>query len=238
MCLETIQQLAANREEWNLRVAVNQTVVSPEGMTHYRMLRDIMSEYGVNVHLVMAYSQSATYSTESEVNVAPKEVGRFDTFGDFSDELLAELFDEFEEDLKTFDFKERLAKRYYLEGIRNRLLHDVGSPNPPCVALSSHLRIFPNGDVPTCQMNSQVVGNLKQEGFDELWYGARALANREWVEQCSGCWAECEVIPSAIYTLDIALPKALRAQPRSVPQPANSAVEGGIGEEPQVFQIK
>jgi hypothetical protein len=37
------------------------------------------------------------------------------------------------------------------------------------------------------------------------------LANRQWVRDCSGCWAECEVTPSAFLTLDIALPAGFRA---------------------------
>jgi MoaA/NifB/PqqE/SkfB family radical SAM enzyme len=232
MCMRTLRELAEHRDEWNVRVAVNQTVVDPEGAEHYYKLRDLLKPLGVHVHLIMAYSQSATYSAERETNVAPVEVGSFDTFGEFSDEMLTTLFDAFEKDLEAFDYRERIAKRYYLERIRNRLLHERGSPNPACVALSSHLRIFPNGDVPTCQMNSEVVGNLCDEGFDQVWYGARALANREWVTQCAGCWAECEVLPSAVFTLDLALPARLRSSPRSQPQDRSDASYAGPHGEP------
>jgi hypothetical protein len=30
-----------------------------------------------------------------------------------------------------------------------------------------------------------------------------ARSQREWVDACSGCWAECEVMPNAIYSGDI-----------------------------------
>lgn len=30
-----------------------------------------------------------------------------------------------------------------------------------------------------------------------------AAAQREWVDACGGCWAECEVMPSALYSGDI-----------------------------------
>ena len=28
-------------------------------------------------------------------------------------------------------------------------------------------------------------------------------ASRGWVDRCPGCWAECEVVPNAIYTGDV-----------------------------------
>jgi MoaA/NifB/PqqE/SkfB family radical SAM enzyme len=61
-------------------------------------------------------------------------------------------------------------------------------------------------DVPTCQFNSNIVGNLRKAPFDEIWKSANAIAQREWVGKCPGCWAECEVLPSAIYSLDLIKP--------------------------------
>jgi MoaA/NifB/PqqE/SkfB family radical SAM enzyme len=114
--------------------------------------------------------------------------------------------DEVEKDTQSLPFGERLAKRYYLRGIRNRLIEKRGTPNPKCVALTSHLRIFPNGDVPTCQFNSKVVGNLRESSFNDIWTSVTAAEQRSWVKRCPGCWAECEVLPSAIYTLDLLKP--------------------------------
>jgi MoaA/NifB/PqqE/SkfB family radical SAM enzyme len=101
------------------------------------------------------------------------------------------------------------------------LLQAKGDPNPKCVALNAHLRIFPNGDVPTCQFNSKIVGNLRRQSFAEVWSGARMAEQRRWVNACPGCWAECEVLPSAIYTIDL-LKEAVRSRPRitATPQPA------------------
>ncbi|MGE3775997.1 MAG: SPASM domain-containing protein, partial [Pirellulaceae bacterium] len=92
---------------------------------------------------------------------------------------------------------------YHLRGIRNRLLYKSAVPNPPCVALNSHLRIFPNGDVPTCQFNTERIGNLRRQSFQEIWHGSKSENQRQWVRECPGCWAECEVVPNAIYTLDL-----------------------------------
>lgn len=62
------------------------------------------------------------------------------------------------------------------------------------------MRLFPNGDVPTCQFNSRIVGNLRAASFAEVWGSAQATEQRDWVRRCPGCWAECEVLPSAVYT--------------------------------------
>ena len=113
------------------------------------------------------------------------------------------MLDEVERDIESYPPAERAAKRYYLRGIRNRLLHCKGAPNPPCVALGSHMRLFPNGDVPTCQFNTRKVGNLRRQLFEQVWFGEDIEPQRRWVRNCPGCWAECEVLPSALYTGDL-----------------------------------
>ena len=214
MVMETIRALAPQQKKLGLRLGVNQTIVDAEGAEHYRKLREVLKPYGVHNNVVLAYDMSATYNMEKEVDVAPTEIGQFTTFGEFTDQNLRDLLDEVEQDTKSLPFGERLAKRYYLRGIRNRLLEKRGTPNPKCVALTAHLRIFPNGDVPTCQFNSRVVGNLRQSSFKEIWNSIAATEQRGWVKRCPGCWAECEVLPSAIYTLDLLKPSFAKGPTR------------------------
>ncbi len=206
MVMETIRALAPHQKRLRLRLGVNQTIVDAEGADHYKQLREVLRPFGVHNNVVLAYDMSATYNMEKDVDIAPKEIGQFTTFGEFTDDNLRDLLNEVEEDAKSLPFGERLAKRYYLKGIRNRLLKKQGTPNPKCVALKAHLRIFPNGDVPTCQFNSHVVGNLRSSSFKEIWSSVAAAEQRTWVKKCPGCWAECEVLPSAIYTLDLLKP--------------------------------
>src|SRR5262249_54216466 len=100
----------------------------------------------------------------------------------------------------------RFGKRYYLRGLLARLRGERNPrPTPRCVALRSHLRILPDGSVPVCQFNTERVGNLLEQDFDELWKGPTTRASRNWVDGCPGCWAECEVMPSALYTGDLLL---------------------------------
>lgn len=203
-CMETIKALAPRRRELKLHIAVNQTIVDAEGASHYARLREVLRPFGIQNHVVMAYDSSATYNLERDVDVAPTEVGKFTTFGTFTTDEIRRLLDEVESDLDQYSWPLRLAKRYYIQGIRNRLVGGGQAvPNPKCVALTSHLRIFPNGDIPTCQFNSRIVGNLRTTSFDEIWTSIQAETQRKWVKRCAGCWAECEVLPNAIYTGDL-----------------------------------
>jgi MoaA/NifB/PqqE/SkfB family radical SAM enzyme len=201
--MRTIEALAPRRKELRLSLAVNQTVVDAAGAAQYRELHAILAPLGIQNQVVVAYRASATYSIAQEANLAPSYPGQFEAFGDISPAELEGLFDAIESDLKSYARADRAAKRYYLDGIRNRLLAQEASPNPPCVAVRAHLRIFPNGDVPICQFNSRRLGNLREETFEEIWFGAPAESARTWVRACPGCWAECEVLPSAVYSGDI-----------------------------------
>src|SRR5262249_26513091 len=175
-----------------------------DGSGEYRKLRDVLQPLGIRNQMVLAYDTSATYSVEDEVDVAPTRVGQFDTFGRLTTADVEALLDAVEQYLPRYPPLERIAKTYYMRGLRSRLLGGGAEPNPRCVALNSHMRLFPNGDVPTCQFNTKRVGNLRRQSFEEVWFGERIGAQRSWVRSCPGCWAECEVLPSAIYTGDLA----------------------------------
>ncbi len=212
--VSTLRTLSPRRKEWRLRIAVNQTIVDAEGGEHYRLLRDFLRPLGIRNHVVMAYDVSATYSLKAEVNAAPRQGGQFTTFGEFSRKQVEELLNEAEEDLVTYPPLDRLGKRYYLRGLRNRLLAGKGFPSPKCVALNSHLRLLPDGSVPTCQFNTFSVGKLRDQSFEEVWFGDRAHKQRAWVRTCPGCWAECEALPNAIYTGDL-ITQSVRSRVKS-----------------------
>lgn len=204
--MKTVEELSKIKDKANLDLAVNQTIVDEEGIEHYELLKEKLGPLGVRHQMVMAYDSSATYSVERNRDVAPKQVGQFTTFGQIDGTKLKRLFESVRADLNSLPWWARLAKSYYLKGIQERLLSDPEATtfsNPTCVALNSHLRIFPNGDVPTCQFNSKIVGNLRERSFSEVWKSASAQSQREWVGKCPGCWAECEVLPSALYSLDL-----------------------------------
>ncbi|MFW6365899.1 MAG: radical SAM/SPASM domain-containing protein [Spirochaetota bacterium] len=201
---DCIKRLAPRRKALNVRIAVNQTIVDGEGISQYEMLNGYLRQFDINNNLVMAYDASATYdSGTSEKNIAPAQIGEFFTYGDFSKSEIENLFKKAERNLKTYPFIEQILKRYYFKGIKNRLLSGKPVPNPTCVALNAHMRLYPDGRVPVCQFHSASIGNLRTDSFHDVWYGRKASAFREWVSKCPGCWAECEILPNAVYSGDI-----------------------------------
>lgn len=204
--IATLDELAPRRKELRLTLGVNQAIVDREGAQHYPRLRDHLASYGIVPRVVMAYEQSATYDTRRELDLMPTERGKLETFGEFGRDEIRELIEEVEKDVDRLPFADRLTRRYYLNGLRERLLGEGDRRVPPCVALSSHLRIFPDGTVPTCQFDTRRVGNLRKTSFERLWWGSDAAAGRERVRACPGCWAECEVLPNALYSGDIIRP--------------------------------
>ena len=202
--IATVRALAPRRRELRLSLAVNQTIVDRESIAHYHALKAELAPLGVENQVVIAYAESATYSLRERHCVRPRYPGELRTFGEFSEAELHALLTAAERDVLDYPLPERLAKQFYLEGARRRLIDGVPSPNPSCVALSSHMRLLPDGTVPTCQFNTAPAGNLRERSFAEVWDSAAARTQRDWVRACPGCWAECEVLPNAIYTGELA----------------------------------
>ncbi len=205
-CLDTVKALAPRQRELKLNIRINQTIADSEGIEHYRKLHELLKQFDVRHQIVMAYNASATYAVERDKTYAPTREELFTPVGQFESSELEKFFDEVRSDASAeLRGPERWIQQYYLDGIRSRMLHNSPKPNPPCAALSSHLRIFPNGDIPTCQFNSHVVGNLRLQSFKEVWQSSLRRTQHEWVKRCAGCWAGCEVQPSAAYSGDLLL---------------------------------
>ena len=199
--MATVKALASLRESAGLHVGVNQVIVSEENIPAYRELKRRLAEINVPVYPVIAnVPTNSLYSKQGPID--PEN--SFRPLGRFSRNALEELFAEFISDSKKIgNFPERLIDRYHLAGLSNRLIKNEMRPNPPCVALRSHLRVLPNGDVPVCLYNGTVVGNLKREPFRDLWHKTEMKARRGWVGRCPGCWQSCESAVSAVYSGDI-----------------------------------
>lgn len=205
--VETVRVLADFRERYGIEVSANHTVISPQSLADNEGLRATLGALGVEVHSVLAYADSAMYGLtlhgkSAEHLIVPRgyplhpKLASVDTVGFVEREL--ERVDEFRSPLL------RRGKRYYLRGLLARLRDDTTpKPQPRCVALRSHIRVLPDGSVPVCQFNTQKVGNLKHQSFAEVWHNEDTREARAWVDGCPGCWAECEVMPNAIYSGDI-----------------------------------
>jgi len=203
LALQTIKVLSSLRQKMKLRLLVNQTIVDEEGIEDYIRLKEYLSPYDIKINSVIAYDTSAMYTCRHEVNLAPVESGKFGTFGKFRPQHVEQLIRVLNQGLEKTPYFNRIAKRYYLRGIHERIVTGKSHPHPKCVALNSHLRIMPNGQIPICQFNTTTVGNFRHQTFDEIWFGEGMEKYRDWVNKCPGCWAECEVLPNAVYSGDI-----------------------------------
>lgn len=93
-----------------------------------------------------------------------------------------------------------LGNRYLVRGEKNRALRGKANPRPPCTALFSHFRLFPDGEVIPCIGLKTSIGNIREESFSRIWKSHLAREIRKLVKTCRGCWIECDILPSAFYS--------------------------------------
>ncbi len=204
---DTVQRLLGLKLRYNLAVSVNHTVISRRSMADHDLLKRKFEPLGVDVHTVLAYKDSAMYGYKRFGKKAADLIDKtgYPLHPNLDSEAAIEfVHDQLRELSDLRDPLLRHGKRYYLRGLLQRLRHKANpQPRPRCVALRSHLRLLPDGSVPVCQFNTEKVGNLVEQSFDEVWHSPPAASSRNWVDKCPGCWAECEVMPSALYTGDL-----------------------------------
>jgi MoaA/NifB/PqqE/SkfB family radical SAM enzyme len=204
---ETVQKLAALRERYGIAVSINHTVISAQSLADHADLLERFGKLDVDVHCVLAYSDSAMYGAKRQGKKAMDLIPLtgYPLHPKLADsDVVGFVRGQLRELKEVRDPMLRIGKRYYLRGLLARLQNTPRPhPNPKCVALRSHIRILPDGSVPVCQFNTEKVGNLRTQSFDEVWHNPTAADSRKWVDGCKGCWAECEVMPSAIYSGDL-----------------------------------
>lgn len=199
--LRTLRTLAELREQYGFYLGVNQTI-SDRNWDHIEPLREAMGELGIPVHYAIATDHYTLYRLNTSKEKEKPNM-RSVSLSDFTPEQLQYIFDQLDRRDAIHDVPEWIVQRYYLHGLKNRLLKGIEYPKPQCIELHNHMRLMPNGDVMTCVYYPNVVGNLRQQTLQEVWNGPAIQPQRQLVKKCNGCWAGCEVKPNAIYTGDI-----------------------------------
>jgi len=198
----TLSALAELRKALGFHLGINATIASASDIARFYDVKEFAREMAIPVYGVIASDPvNALYSNRGIVD--PEN--SIKTPEPFSLESLETFFSRQLADAKrNSNLFERIVDTYHIRGLQNRLLHKIKNPHPRCVALTSHLRILPNGDIPTCLYNSTVVGNLLENSLDDVWFQNESMQKaRAWVNACGGCWQSCESIVNAIYTGDI-----------------------------------
>lgn len=217
---ECVRRLQPMRRR-GISVSINHTIATQQSLEDHSALQQHMQKLGAEVHAVIAYSESAMYSLK-RVGTKASDLISADGYplhpGLTPGPVLEFIENQIQQTLTQKTWAS-FAKRYYWLGLHGRL---QGTPNtirqPRCVALRSHLRLLPDGSVPVCQFNTEKIGNLRDQPFGEVWHGRSTAEARQWVDQCRGCWAECEVLPSAIFTGNL-LQQAVRELWQPAPTP-------------------
>ncbi len=207
VAMETVKWLATEGRKFGVEVSANHTVITPQSLEDNAGIRERMAEYDVDVQSVIAYAESSMYGVKlrgkrADHMIVPKG---YPIHPDLAEaDVIGFVRREMDQVSRYRDYAIRTGKRYYLDGLLQRLEgREDASPNPKCVALRSHIRLLPDGRVPVCQFNTETVGNLLHQSFEEVWEGTDAVHSRNWVDNCPGCWVECEVMPNALYTGDL-----------------------------------
>ncbi len=198
--MRTLHGLIELRDKYGFYVGVNQTITD-KNVDHIEPLREEMAKLDVNVHYAIATDHYTLYRLNT-VKENEKPNMKSVSMSDFSPEQLRYIFEELDRRDGIKDLPEWVVQRYYLHGLKNRLMHGIESPKPQCIELFNHMRLMPNGDIMTCVYYPVVVGNLRKQSLEEVWFGEKIQPQRRVVKNCPGCWAGCEVKPNAIYTGD------------------------------------
>lgn len=199
--LRTLRTLAELREQYGFYLGVNQTI-SDRNWDQIEPLRDAMAEWNIPIHYAIATDHYTLYRMNTTKENEKPDM-RSVSMSDFTPQQLQYIFDQLDRRDAIHDIPEWIVQRYYLHGLKNRLLKGIESPKPSCIELHNHMRLMPNGDVMTCVYYPNVVGNLRTQSLRDVWYGDTIKPQREIVKKCVGCWAGCEAKPNAIYTGDI-----------------------------------
>jgi MoaA/NifB/PqqE/SkfB family radical SAM enzyme len=200
--LHTLEKLKSFRSRKDFEVEINQTIVD-DNLDEADKFAEYISHLGlkINYQLARNFHPSIPKPTEPDAPDCPIYPPLFkDLDKNKLDRLLQRILKE-RQDYESFT--ERLIRRYYITGVRNRLIRDEKYPNPRCVSLYDHVRLDPDGNILICRSDLTSAGNAAKHGFRNVWYGTRTGELRELVDHCKRCWYACESIPNGIYTWDV-----------------------------------
>ena len=206
---KTLLELKNLRKKYDFSVGINQ-IITDLNFDQITPVHEMAEKLQLGFHSTLGIEALPIYNEKKEKR--PISISQqFVPYSNFEEtqlyNILSQLKRVLNQDnkhkLTTRSFIESLSERYFMGGTENRLLYNKNYPNPPCVALFSHVRIMPNGDIIPCSYKTEVIGNLKKTSFHDIWFSENAKRSRQEIKRCGGCWAGCEVKPNAFHSGDI-----------------------------------
>lgn len=205
---KTLLELKDLRKKYDFYVGINQ-IITDLNFDQITPVHELAEKLHFGFSSTLGIASRPIYNEKSPISISTSQ--QFVPYNNFEEtqlhNILSHLKQIFNQDnkykLTSRSFIESLSERYFMEGTENRLLYNKNYPNPPCVALFSHVRIMPNGDIIPCSYKTEVIGNLKKTSFHDIWFSENAKRSRQEIKRCGGCWAGCEVLPNAFHSGDI-----------------------------------
>lgn len=90
----------------------------------------------------------------------------------------------------------RLMRIYYLKGILEYAR--TGKRALPCYAVDNAFFLDAKGEVFPCNMEETSFGNIKSQGFEEIWDSEKTEKIKNICNKCNKCWMVCTVKNSII----------------------------------------
>jgi MoaA/NifB/PqqE/SkfB family radical SAM enzyme len=204
--VQTLEVVKELRRELPVYAGVNHTL---SRLNHHsqRAVEELAHEHGFGYRPMLA--RRYCENTSIEIDPLEQEIPHRPYF-DLDPEIVASIYDRFRE-LSLADgawtyskevstsFFWKIAEAYSYDAETNRVLHGNSHPNPTCMALFSHFRLMPDGDVIPCRAMPEVAGNLRDSSFTSIWRSRTATRIRRQVKSCRGCWT-CDIGPSIYYS--------------------------------------
>lgn len=105
----------------------------------------------------------------------------------------------FNKKLRVFLKKRPIFERMTYNMVYKYFDQIISHKNPllNCGALRNSVYIIPNGDVFACILDSECLGNLRNDKFDKLWTSTKFKSKRSEIHKCScNLISPCDTIPS------------------------------------------
>jgi MoaA/NifB/PqqE/SkfB family radical SAM enzyme len=143
----------------HVKVVLNFTITPWNDARDYRHVKEVAAELGVELGFPNLYTTQPYFKT-----VEPPG-----------------LIEGKHESIETQDVFQRRYLDYHDSWLR-------GEITLPCFSIFRSAIVYPEGDVSFCHQRVEIVGNLHQNSFDEIWTSEHTRDMQDKYLHCNKCW--------------------------------------------------
>ncbi|KQC06516.1 MAG: hypothetical protein APR62_07785 [Smithella sp. SDB] len=201
--IETLAMLTTLRKKEPVNIGINQTIIK-ENINEIESINQLAKKMGIEHKIYVAVTPH-----ESDILSKREKQRELKLASYFTEDEKKQLYEKIEtimeggqesRDFSNINYIWHLVEKFLRGGERKRILREPGMVNLPCMAGFLYFRLLPNGNIMPCTILSEIVGNIKEKTFSEIWYSEKADSIRKQVKRCSGCWVECDIVSNFVYS--------------------------------------